>query len=80
MLQAIDNVHDRQFLAAELASSATLAAELAQPEIKNILLAYVTPLPLKLYPNRTTANSEVSSASGSVATIKSKSSYLYGTT
>ncbi|EGO60319.1 hypothetical protein NEUTE1DRAFT_115689 [Neurospora tetrasperma FGSC 2508] len=39
MLQAIDNVHDRQFLAAELASSATLAAELAQPEIKNILLA-----------------------------------------
>lgn len=41
MLQAIPNVHDRQFIATELASPATLVAELAQPEVKNILLAYV---------------------------------------
>ncbi|KAH7633804.1 flavoprotein [Sordaria sp. MPI-SDFR-AT-0083] len=39
MLQAIENVHDRQFLASELASPATLVAELAQAEVKNILLA-----------------------------------------
>lgn len=46
MLQAIENVHDRQFLASELASPATLVAELAQPEVKNILLAYVSLQPL----------------------------------
>lgn len=49
MLQAIDNTHDQQFIATELASPATLVAELAQPEVKNILLAYVFPSPMDLF-------------------------------
>lgn len=77
MLQAIENIHDRQFLATELASPATLVAELAQPEVKNILLAYVIPSPMNVWyeVDHTKTNSKTSSASGSVATIKSASLY-----